>query len=64
VVLDWLQLADKEFVSEDAFNSLRREARLIWRQYAAPSLNEFKRINPTQFDSPFADPTGYALDQN
>ncbi len=54
-------LADKEFVSEDAFNSLRRESRLIWRQYAAPSLNEFKRINSTQFDSPFADPTGYAL---
>lgn len=54
-------LANKEFVSEDDFNGLRRESRLVFRQYAAPSLNEFKRINSTQFDSPLADPTGLVL---
>ncbi len=54
-------LSRKDLISEDEFNSLRRSSRLIWRQYAAPSLNEFNRVNSTQFDSPFADPTGLAL---
>lgn len=56
-----MALANKEFVSDFDFNNLRREVRLVWRQYAAPSLNQLERINSTQFDSPFADPTGLAL---
>jgi len=36
----------------EAFNmSNRRNIRLIWRQYAAPFLNELKRINSTQADA-------------
>lgn len=54
-------LADKRLNSEDAFNNLRRNSRLLFRQYAAPASNELIRINGTQFDSPFADPTGLAL---
>jgi len=35
-----------------AFNAnKRRELRLIFRQYAAPYINEFKRINSTQADA-------------
>lgn len=56
-----MALADKEFVSDYDFNNLRRDVRLVFRQYASPSLNEFNRINSTQFDSPLADPTGLAL---
>lgn len=54
-------LADKSLHSEAEFNNLRRNSRLIWRQYAQPSLNEFDRINSTQFDAPWSDPTGLAL---
>ncbi|MCC6323356.1 hypothetical protein IT400_01040 [Candidatus Nomurabacteria bacterium] len=54
-------LANKQYVSEANFNNLRRNSRLIWRQYASPSLNELERFNSTQFDSPFADPTGLVL---
>jgi hypothetical protein len=56
-----ITLADKSLVSEADFNNLRRASRLIWRQYAQPSLNEMKRINSTQFDAPWSDPTGLAL---
>jgi hypothetical protein len=56
-----ITLADKSLHSEDAFNSLRRSSRLVWRQYAAPSSNQIERVNSTQFDSPFSDPTGLAL---
>ncbi len=58
-----ITLANKQFVSEDNFNNLRRESRLVFRQYAAPSLNELNRINSTQFDSPFADPSGLVLNK-
>lgn len=58
-----LTLSDKRICSEDQFNNLRRDARLIFRQYAQPYANEFNRINSTQFDAPWSDPTGLALDK-
>jgi len=55
-------LANKKYRTEDQFNNLRRNSRLSFRQYAAPNLNEFLRINSTQFDGgPWNDPTGLAL---
>lgn len=54
-------LADKRLHTEEEFNLLRKSSRLLFRQYAAPASNEFERLNATQFDSPFADPTGLAL---
>jgi hypothetical protein len=54
-------LAEKRLHSEEAFNNLRKSSRLLWRQYAAPSSNELNRVNSTQFDAPYSDPTGLAL---
>ncbi len=54
-------LADKRYVSEADFGNLRRDVRLLFRQYAAPNLNQLERTNSTQFDAPWADPTGLAL---
>lgn len=54
-------ISDKKKVSFDEFMNLRRNARLIWRQYAQPNINELNRINSTQFDAPWSDPTGLAL---
>jgi hypothetical protein len=54
-------LSDKRLISEDKFNELRRDIRLIFRQFAAPSLNELDRRSATQFDAPWSDPTGLAL---
>ncbi|MEA3399553.1 MAG: hypothetical protein U9R00_03550 [Patescibacteria group bacterium] len=54
-------LANKQYMSEYDFGNFRRASRLIFRQYAAPNLNEFNRINSAQFDSPWSDPTGLAL---
>jgi hypothetical protein len=54
-------LGDKRFCDEDQFNNLRRDVRLLFRQYSQPSVNEFSRINSTQFDAPWSDPTGLAL---
>ncbi len=54
-------LSDKRLCTEDQFNILRRDARLIFRQYSQPFSNEFNRINATQFDAPWSDPTGLAL---
>ena len=54
-------LAEKKYHSDDQFNNLRRDVRLLFRQYAQPSLNELNRINSTQFDAPWSDPTGLAL---
>jgi hypothetical protein len=56
-----ITLADKRYNTEDQFNGLRRSSRLLWRQYAAPSSNELNRVNSTQFDAPYSDPTGLAL---
>jgi len=54
-------LSDKRLVSEDKFNELRRSVRLIFRQFAQPYSNELNRVNSTQFDAPWSDPTGLAL---
>ena len=54
-------LADKRLISEEQFNNLRRDSRLLFRQYAQPNINELNRINSTQFDAPWSDPTGLAL---
>lgn len=56
-----ITLADKKLISDDDFNSLRRSSRLLFRQYAKPNMNEIDRINSTQFDAPWSDPTGLAL---
>ncbi len=56
-----ITLANKKYCSESEFNNLRRSSRLLFRQYAVPNLNQFKRINSTQFDAPWSDPTGLAL---
>ncbi len=54
-------IADARYNTLDDFNGLRRSSRLMFRQYNAPDSNSLIRFNPTQFDSPFADPTGLAL---
>jgi len=56
-------LSKKSEVSEEQFNNLRRASRLIFRQYAQPNINELNRVNATQFDAPWSDPTGMALDK-
>ena len=54
-------LADKKLHSLEKFNELRKSCRLIFRQYAQPNSNELDRVNSTQFDAPWSDPTGLAL---
>lgn len=56
-----ITLSDNRLCTEDQFQNLRRASRLLWRQYAQPNINELKRINSTQFDAPWSDPTGLAL---
>jgi hypothetical protein len=56
-----VSLSNKKYTTEDQFQNLRREVRLLFRQYAQPQINELKRINSTQFDAPWSDPTGLAL---
>ncbi len=54
-------IADKKYITDERFNNLRREVRLLFRQFSSPSINELHRINSTQFDAPWSDPTGLAL---
>jgi len=56
-----IALANKKYNTDDQFNNLRRDVRLLFRQYAKPFSNELERINSTQFDAPWSDPTGIAL---
>ena len=56
-----IALSDNRLCTEDQFQNLRREVRLLFRQYASPSVNELERVNSTQFDAPWSDPTGLAL---
>ena len=56
-----ITLSNKKYTNEDQFNNLRRDARLLFRQYSRPSINEIVRVNATQFDAPWSDPTGLAL---
>jgi len=58
-----IALADKRLHSLDTFNNFRKEVRLLFRQYTHPYFNEFNRVNSSQFDAPFADPTGLALNK-
>ena len=54
-------LSDKRITTEDQFNNLRRNSRLVFRQFAQPYSNELTRVSATQFDAPWSDPTGLAL---
>ena len=54
-------LSNKKLCTHDQFMILRRDARLLFRQYAQPNINELNRVNSTQFDAPWSDPTGLAL---
>ncbi|MFA6514979.1 MAG: hypothetical protein WCT42_01795 [Candidatus Paceibacterota bacterium] len=56
-----ITLSDKRLCTDDQFNNLRRNSRLIWRQFAQPYSNELNRVSATQFDAPWSDPTGLAL---
>lgn len=56
-----ITLSDKRIVPEEKFQELRRSSRLIFRQFAEPYSNELNRVNSTQFDAPWSDPTGLAL---
>jgi len=56
-----IALSNKKYCTDDQFNNLRREVRLLFRQYAQPQINELERVNSTQFDAPWSDPTGLAL---
>jgi hypothetical protein len=54
-------VGDKKYCSKDDFDSLRRSCRLLFRQFNNPDLNSLIRINATQFDQAWGDPTGLAL---
>lgn len=56
-------LSNKTLCTFDEFMNLRRDARLLFRQFAQPSINELNRVNSTQFDAPWSDPTGLALNK-
>ena len=56
-----MALADKKLISDSDFLNLRKSVRLVFRQYAQPYSNELDRVNSTQFDAPWSDPTGLAL---
>lgn len=56
-------LSDKRLTTDDQFNNLRRNSRLVFRQFAQPYSNELNRVSATQFDAPWSDPTGLALTQ-
>ncbi len=56
-----ITLVNKKYNTTEEFNSIRRSSRLLFRQYASPNANQFNRINSTQFDAPWSDPTGLAL---
>lgn len=56
-----MTLSDNRLCTDEQFQNLRRASRLVFRQYAQPDINELNRINSTQFDAPWSDPTGLAL---
>lgn len=58
-----ITLSQKDTVPIENFINLIRSTRLIFRQYANPSINEFVRTNTTSLDFPWSDPTGLALDK-
>lgn len=54
-------VSEAKYITQDEFDGLRRSVRLIYRQFNNPELNSLIRINGTQFDNPWADPTGIGL---
>jgi len=56
-----ITLSHNKYRTQEEFEMLRKSSRLLFRQYAAPSSNEIYRVNATQFDAPWSDPTGLAL---
>lgn len=58
-----ITLSNKKLTTEDDFGNLRRSSRLLFRQFAQPFTNELWRVNSTQFDAPWSDPTGLALNK-
>lgn len=56
-------IGDKKYISADQFNVLRRDVRLLWRQYTNVNENEFQRVNSTQFDSTWGDPLGVSVEK-
>lgn len=56
-------LADKKIISDDNFKGLYKSSDMIFRQFSYPDVNELKKINPTQFDVSWSDPTGLTLNK-
>lgn len=54
-------LSDSKHITQDEFDGLRRSVRLLFRQYNNPDGNSIVRVNATQFDSPWADPTNLVI---
>ena len=54
-------VADARYNSLADFDGLRRSCRLLFRQFNNPDLNSLIRVNATQFDHLWGDPTGLAL---
>ena len=54
-------VGDTRYCSLADFDSLRRSCRLLFRQFNNPDLNSLVRVNATQFDQAWGDPTGLAL---
>lgn len=63
VLIRQVCLADKRLVDVHTFNNTRRNSRLIWRQYADVDANELERVNSTQYDNTWGDPTGKFLEK-
>jgi hypothetical protein len=63
VLIRQVILADKRLVDVHTFNNTRRASRLIWRQYSNPEINQFARVNSTQYDQTWSDPTGKLLEK-
>ncbi len=63
VLIRQICFADKRLVDIHTFNNTRRASRLLWRQYSNPDVNMFKRVNSTQYDYPWSDPTGKLLEK-
>ncbi len=56
-----LVIGDARYCTQQEFDGMRRSSRLLFRQYNAPDGNSLVRVNATQFDAPYADPTGLSL---
>ncbi len=54
-------VGDARYCSLEQFDTLRRSSRLLFRQFNNPDLNSLVRVNGTQFDHLWGDPTGMVL---